>query len=165
MVSTAHKGRDQSSSYSARTNTKMVNMCSMRRLTGLMSTTGVLHIWLSLHSFPGGWRVWFGTAIFWCGDAGDPCVSSLKEAMHSTDILLTDTCRDANKWKCESVRTTYWLHTCDNGIVFSQWKPSVATSASISDSAFVYYHSKRLIVGIADISSTCPGFCLPASVL
>ena len=45
--------------------------------------------------FPDGWRVWFGTAIFWCGDAGDPRVSSLKEAMLSTDILLTDTCYDA----------------------------------------------------------------------
>ena len=49
-VSTAHKGRYPSSSRSARTNT-MVNMCSMRRLTGLMSTTGVLHICLSLHFF------------------------------------------------------------------------------------------------------------------
>ena len=38
--------------------------------------------------FTDGWCVWFGTAIFWCCDAGDPRVSSLKEAMHSTDILL-----------------------------------------------------------------------------
>ena len=79
----------------------MVNMCSMRRLTGLVSTTGVLHnVIMSVPAFfPDGWRVWFGTVIFWCGDAGDPRVSSLKEAMLSTDILLvlTDTCYDAKK--------------------------------------------------------------------
>ena len=79
-------------------------------------------------------------------------------------IPLTDTCCDAKEWKCESVRTTYWLHTCDNGIVFWQWKPSVASSASISYSAFVYYRFKRLIVGIADIWSTGPGFDLPDCV-
>ncbi len=83
-----------------------------------MSTAGVLHIYTSVPAFcPDGWRVWFGTAIFWYGDAGDPRVSSLKEAMHSTDILLTDTCCDAKKGEYESVRTTYWLHTWDNGIV------------------------------------------------
>ena len=38
--------------------------------------------------FPDGWRVWFGTAIFWCGDAGDHCVSYMKEAMNLTDILV-----------------------------------------------------------------------------
>ena len=58
----------------------------MRRLTGLMSTTGYVCPCI----FSDGWRVWFGTAIFWWGDAGDPRVSPMKEAMHSTDIPLTD---------------------------------------------------------------------------
>ena len=42
--STAHKGIYQSSSRSARMNNKMVNMCSMRQLTGLMPTTSVLNM-------------------------------------------------------------------------------------------------------------------------
>ena len=119
MFLTAHKGRDQSSSREARTNTKMVNMCSMRQLTGLMSTTGVLHNIMTIPAFfPNGWHVWCGTAICWGCDAGDPHVSSLKEAMPPTDILFNDTCCDAKNGKCESVRTTYWLQTCDNGFVF-----------------------------------------------
>ena len=62
------------------------------------------------------------------------------------------------KWKCESVRTSYWIHTWGNGVVFWQWNKSVVTSASISVSAVVYYRFKRLIVDIADMSSKGPGF-------
>ena len=40
--------------------------------------------------FPDGWRVWFGTALCWGFDASDPRVSSLKEAMLSTDIIFTN---------------------------------------------------------------------------
>ena len=69
-------------------------LCSMRRLT----VNNWCIAYMTVPAFcPDGWRVWFGTAIFWCGDAGDPSVSSLKEAMHSTDTLLTDTCCDAKK--------------------------------------------------------------------
>ena len=158
MFSTAHKVGYQSSSRWARMNTKMVNICSMRQLTGLMSTTSVLNMTVPA-CFPDGWRVWFGTAICWGFDASDPRVSSLKEAMLSTDIIFTNTCCDAKKWKYESLRTSYWLQTWYNGIVFCQWKPSVVTSASISVSAFVYnYRFKRLIVCIADMSSNDPGF-------
>ena len=163
MFSTAHKGRDQSSSRSARTNTNIVNMCSMRRLTGLMSTTGVMHTWLSLHlSWWLACLVWNRHILVrWC--RWSSCqFSEWSNAFHWHPVNWY-LC-DAKKWKCESVRTTYWLHTCDNGIVFWEWKPSVATSASISDSAFVYYRFKCLIVGIADIWSTGPGFGLPACV-
>ena len=96
MFSTSHKGRYQSSSRSARKNNKIVNMCSMRQLTGLMTTTSVLNMTVPT-CFPGGWRVWFGTAIC-CGfDASDPRVSSLKEAMLSTDIIFTNTGCDVKK--------------------------------------------------------------------
>ena len=61
--------------------------------------------------FPDGWRVWFGTAICWGFDASDPRLSSLKEAMLSTDIIFTNTCCDVKKRKCESVRTSYWIHS------------------------------------------------------
>ena len=64
MFSIAHKGRYQSSSRSARMNNKIVNMCSMRQLTGLMQTTSVLNMTFPV-CFPDGWRVWFGTAICW----------------------------------------------------------------------------------------------------
>ena len=76
----------------------MVNMCSMRQLTGLMPATSVLNITDSA-CFPDGWRVWFETAICWGFDASDPRVSSLKEAMLSTDIikLFTNTCCDVKK--------------------------------------------------------------------
>ena len=86
-------------------------------------------IWLSLHFFPTRRLVWFGTAIWWGYDAGDPRVSSLMEAMLSTDIIFTNTCCDAKKLKCERAIPTYWLHTWDNGIVFWQRKPPVVTSA------------------------------------
>ena len=90
--------RYQSSSRSARMNKKIVNMCSMRQLTGLMPTTSVLNI-TDPARFPDGWRVWFGTAICWGFDASDPRVSSLKEARLSTDtiIIFTNTCCDAKK--------------------------------------------------------------------
>ena len=87
MFSTAHRGRYQSSSRSARMNSKMVNMCSMRQLTGLMPTTSVLNM-TDPACFPDGWRIWFETAICWGFDASDPRVSSLKEAMLSTDIII-----------------------------------------------------------------------------
>ena len=61
--------------------------------------------------FPDGWRVWFVTAICWGFDASDPRVSSLKEAILSTDIIFPNIWCDAKKWKCESVRTSYWIHT------------------------------------------------------
>ena len=51
MLPTAHKGRYQSLSRSARMNNTIVNMCSMRQLTGLMPTTIVYWMWLSLHVF------------------------------------------------------------------------------------------------------------------
>ena len=63
----------------------MVNMCSMRQLTGLMPTTSVFNMTVPA-CFPDGWRVWFGTAICWGLDASDPRVSSLTEAMLSSDI-------------------------------------------------------------------------------
>ena len=94
----AHKGRYQSSSRSARMNNKIVNMCSMRQLTGLMPTTSVLNLnMIDPACFPDGWRVWFGTAICWGFDVSDPRVSSLKEAMLSTGIIFTNTCCDAKK--------------------------------------------------------------------
>ena len=96
MFSTAHKGRYQSSSRSARMNNKTVNMCSLRQLTGLMPTTSILIMTVPA-CFPDGWRVWFGTAICWGFDASDPRVSSLKEARLSTDIIFTNTCCDAKK--------------------------------------------------------------------
>ena len=68
----------------------MVNMCSMRQLTGLMTTTSVVNMTLPA-CFPDGWRVWFGTTIGWGLDASDPRVSSLKEAMLSTDTILYNT--------------------------------------------------------------------------
>ena len=86
MFSTAHMGRYQSSSRSARMNNNIVNMCSMRQLTGLMPTTSVLNM-TDPACFLGGWRVWFETAICWGFDASDPRFSSLKEAMLSTDII------------------------------------------------------------------------------
>ena len=92
----ATKGRYQSSSRSARMNNKIVNMCSMRQLTGRMPTTSVLNMTVPA-CFPDGWRVWFETAICWDFDASDPRVSSLKEAMLSTDIIFTNTCCDAKK--------------------------------------------------------------------
>ena len=64
MFSTAYKGRYQSSSRSARMNNKMVNMCSMRQLTGLMPTTSVLYMTVPA-CFPDVWCVWFETAICW----------------------------------------------------------------------------------------------------
>ena len=94
MFSTAHKGRYQSSSRSARMNNNIVNMCSMRQVTGLMPTTSALNMTVPT-CFPDGWRVWFGAAICWGFDASDPRVSSLKEAMLSTDIKFTNTCCDA----------------------------------------------------------------------
>ena len=61
IFSTAHKCREQSPSRSAGTNTKRVNMCLIRQLTGLLSTKCVL----TVPSFcPDGWRVWFGTAMY-----------------------------------------------------------------------------------------------------
>ena len=99
MFSTAHKGISRSSSRSARMNNKMVNMCSMRQLTGLVSTTNVLNMTVPA-CFPDGWRVWFGTAICWGFDeSDDPPISYLKEAMLSTDIIIlfTNTCCDAKK--------------------------------------------------------------------
>ena len=96
MFSTAHKGRYQSSSRSARMNNKIVNMCSMRQLTGLMQTTSVLSMTVPA-CFPDGWRVWVGNAICWDFDASDPRFSSLKEAMLSTDIIFTNTGCDAKK--------------------------------------------------------------------
>ena len=98
MFSTAHKGRYQSSSRSARMNNKMVNMCSIRQLTGLMPITsvGLLNM-TDPACFPDGWRVWFETAICWGFYASDPRVSSLKEAMLLTDIIFTNTCCDAKK--------------------------------------------------------------------
>ena len=110
MFSTAHKGRYQSSSRSARMNNTIVNMCSMRQLTGLMPTTSVLNM-ADAACFPDSWRVWFETAICWGLDASDRRFSSPKEAMLSTDIIFTNTCCDANKRKCESVRTSYLIHT------------------------------------------------------
>ena len=89
MFSTAHKCREQSPSRSAGTNTKMVNMCLIRQLSGLLSTKCAF--------CPDGWRVWFGTAICWYFDASDPRVTSLKEAMPSNDTLFTDTCYHAKK--------------------------------------------------------------------
>ena len=80
----------------ARMNSKMVNMCSMRQLTGLMPTISVLNM-TDPACFPDGWRIWFETAICWGFDASDPRVSSLKEAMLSTDIIFTNTCCDAKK--------------------------------------------------------------------
>ena len=157
MFSTAHKGRYQSSSRSARMNNKIVKMCSMRQLTGLMPTTSILNMTVPA-CFPDGWRIWFGTAICWGFDASDPRFSYLKEAMLSTDIIFTNICCDAKKWKCESVRTSYWIHTWGKGVVFWQWNNSVVTSASISVSAVVYYRFKRLIVDVADMSSKGPGF-------
>ena len=77
-------------------NNKIVNMCSMRQLTGLMPTTSVLNM-TDPACFPDGWRVWFGTAICWGFDASDPRFSSLKEVMLSTDIIFTNTCCDAKK--------------------------------------------------------------------
>ena len=70
-----------------------LNMCSIRQLTGLMPTTSVLNI-TDPACFPDGWRVWFETAICWGFDASDPRVSSLKEAMLSTDVIFTSTCCD-----------------------------------------------------------------------
>ena len=96
MFSTAHMGRYQSSPRSARMNNTIVNMCSMRQLTGLMPTTSVLNM-TDPACFHGGWRVWFGTTICWGFDASDPRVSSLKEAMLSTDIIFTNTCCNAKK--------------------------------------------------------------------
>ena len=136
MYSTAHRCREQTSSRSPGTDTNMVNMCLIRQLTGLLSTTCVL----TVPAFcPDGWRVWFGTAICWCCDASDPHVISLKDAMPSNDTLFADTCYHAKKWKFESVRTTYWRHTCENDVLFWPQKRSVATSASIIDSAFDYH--------------------------
>ena len=91
MFYTAHKGRYQSSCRSARMNNTIVNMFSMRQLTGLMPTTSVLNMTVPA-CVPDGWRVWFETAICWGFDASDPRVSSLKEAMLSTDIIFTNTC-------------------------------------------------------------------------
>ena len=96
MFSTAHKGIYQSSSRSARMNNKIVNMCSMRQLTGLMPTISVLNMTNPAH-FPGGWRVWFETAICWGFDASAPRIISLKEPMFSTDIIFTNTCCGAKK--------------------------------------------------------------------
>ena len=88
MFSTAHNGRYM--------NNKIVNMCSMRQLTGIMPTTSILYMTVPAY-FPDGWRVWFETAICWGFDASDPRVSSLKEAILSTDIIFTNTCCDATK--------------------------------------------------------------------
>ena len=90
LFSTAHKGRYQSSSRSARMNNKIVNMCSMRQMTGIMPTTSILYMTAPAYC-PDGWRVWFETAICWGFDASDPRVSSLKEAILSTDIIFTNT--------------------------------------------------------------------------
>ena len=96
MFSTAHKGRYQSSSRSARMNSKIANTFSMRQLTGLMPTTSVLNM-TDPACFPDGWRVRFETDICWGFDASDPRFSYLKEAMLSTDIIFTNTCCDAKK--------------------------------------------------------------------
>ena len=87
MFSTAHKGRYQSSSRSARMNSKIVNMFSVRQLTGLMPTTSVLNM-TDPACFPDGWRVWFETAICWGFDASDPRFSSLKKCFRLTSYLL-----------------------------------------------------------------------------
>ena len=80
---------------SARMNNKIVNMCSIRQLTGLMPTPSLLNM-TDPACVSDGWRVWFGTAILcWGFDASDHRVSSLKEAMLSTDIIFTNTCCDA----------------------------------------------------------------------
>ena len=68
----------------------------MRQFTGLMPTTSILHM-TDPECFSDGWRVWFETAICWGFDARDPHVSSLKEAMLSTDIIFTNICCDAKK--------------------------------------------------------------------
>ena len=52
-----------------------------------MPTTSILNMTVPA-CFPDGWRVWFGTTICWGFDASDPRVSSLKEAMLSTDIII-----------------------------------------------------------------------------
>ena len=91
---TVKKCKKQSPSRSAGTNTKMVNMCLIRQLTGLLSTKCVLTV---PGVCPDGWRVWFGTSICWCCDASYPHVTSLKEAMPSNDTIFTDTCDHAKK--------------------------------------------------------------------
>ena len=96
MFSIAHRGRYQSSSRSARMNSTIVNMFSMRQLTGLMPTTSVLNM-TDPAGFPDDWRVWFETAICWGFDASNPRFSSLKKAMRSTDIIFTNTLCDAKK--------------------------------------------------------------------
>ena len=98
MFSTAHKGRYQSSSRSARMNNKKCEHVFNETIdwSGLLPTTSVLNM-TDPACFSDGWCVWFGTAICWGFDASDPRVGSLKEAMLSTDIIFTNTCCDAKK--------------------------------------------------------------------
>ena len=44
--------------------------------------------------------------------------------------LFTNTCCDVKKWKCESVRNSYLIHTWGNSVFFWQWNISVVTSVT-----------------------------------